>query len=223
MYGPREGGELMSQLGNNLHGDLREQVQVHLVPVPEGGMTTAATPIDNPDAAYLAATTKIDIAELPPFSVHEAISDGILTVTFSESMTKVGPVPEGWQTWSSPPFSEDPNPFVLISPTNILTLDLSRPVSIFGFELEPSPFGEADFTADFYLGDTLVESVNRVVDGDSGARLFARMDGRIDRVVILGPSDFAIAQVRYQLDQINQTAVLVLALLLVLILLLILL
>lgn len=208
----------MTQLGSNLSVGLLEQMQVQLLPVPEGKVTTAATPIDNPNAAYLAATTKIEIADLPPFSVHESISDGTLTVTFSEPMTKVGPVPDGWSTWSSPPFSEDPNPYVLISPTNVLTLDLSRPVSVFGFELEPSPFGEFDFTADFYLGDTLVESVSRVVDGNSGARLFGRTDGRIDRVVIFGPVEFAIAQVRYRLDVIEQTAILAFALLVLLVL-----
>ena len=43
-----------------------------------------------------------------------------------------------------------------------------------------------------------MESITRVVDGDAGARLFAREDSAINRVVITGGSDFAIAQIRYQ-------------------------
>ena len=92
---------------------MQERMEAQLLAVPEGKVTTAASPIDNPDAAYLAATTKIDITDLPFASSHESITDGTLTVTFSEPVVKLGPVPEGWSTWSAPPFSEDPNPFVL--------------------------------------------------------------------------------------------------------------
>ena len=215
----------MAATGSNLSVEMQERMEAQLLAVPEGKVTTAASPIDNPDAAYLAATTKIDITDLPFASSHESITDGTLTVTFSEPVVKLGPVPEGWSTWSAPPFSEDPNPFVLSSPTNILTLDPARPVSIFGFELEPAPFGEFDFTADFYLGDTLVESINRVVDGEAGARLFARENGLIDQVVVFGGAEFAIAQVRYQLqvEPINEVVfillvVIILAVLVLLIL-----
>ena len=165
-----------------------------------GEFVPLATPIDNPDAAYLAATTKIDIDGLPEGSANDSITDGILTVEFSEPVVKLAPVPEGWSTRSAPPFSEAPNPFVLSSPTNILPLDLSRPVRNFGFELEPAPFGAIDFTADFYLGDTLVECINRVEDGEAGARLFAREHGLIDQEVVFGAAEIAIAQVRYQLQ-----------------------
>lgn len=184
----------------------------------------AATPIDNPDAAYLAATTKIDIAGLPDSSDQTSITDGTLTVTFSEPLNKRGPVPDGWLTWSSPPFSEDPNPYVLVASTGSLEMTLSRPVSIFGFELEPGPFAPIEFTADFYRGNDLVESITRVVDGNAGARLFAREDGVIDRVVITGGSDFAIAQVRYQLPTFeDEVFIIVVALLIILLLVLLLL
>jgi len=167
------------------------------------GVTTAATPIDNPDAEYLAATTKIDFSGLPDGSSVDVISDDTVFVAFSQTLSKTGPVPDGWATWSSPPFSEDPNPFVLLASAGTLTMEISRPVSIFGFELEPSPFGEFEFAADFYRGDSLIESVSRTVDGFAGARLFAREDGSIDRVVITAPVDFAIAQIRYQLAPID--------------------
>lgn len=165
----------------------------------EGELSLAATPIDNPDAQYLAATTKIDIAGLPFGSIQDFITDGTLTVSFSTPVEKVGPVPDGWLTWSSPPFSEDPNPYVLRADTTSLVLDLSHYVTIFGFELEPFPFSDVAFTADFYDNDELVESITRVVNGNAGARLFAREGEPINRVVITGATGFGFAQVRYQL------------------------
>jgi len=165
----------------------------------EGELSLAATPIDNPDAQYLAATTKIDIAGLPFGSIQDFITDGTLTVSFSTPVEKVGPVPDGWLTWSSPPFSEDPNPYVLRADTTSLVLDLSHYVTIFGFGLEPFPFSDVAFTADFYDNDELVESITRVVNGNAGARLFAREGEPINRVVITGATGFGFAQVRYQL------------------------
>lgn len=67
----------------------------------------AASPIENPDAAYLAATTKIDIDQFADGTTLDSISDGTLTVSFSDTVAKL-PVPDTWATWSSPPFSEDP-------------------------------------------------------------------------------------------------------------------
>lgn len=165
----------------------------------EGELSLAATPIDNPDAQYLAATTKIDIAGLPFGSIQDFITDGTLTVSFSTPVEKVGPVPDGWLTWSSPPFSEDPNPYVLRADTTSLVLDLSHYVTIFGFELEPFPFSDVAFTTEFYDNDELVESITRVVNGNAGARLFAREGEPINRVVITGATGFGFAQVRYQL------------------------
>ena len=188
----------MAATGSNLSVEMQERMEAQILAVPEGKVTTAASPIDNPDAAYLAATTKLDITDLPFASSHESITAGTLTVAFSAPVVKLGPVPEGWSTWSEPPFCEDPSHFVLRCPAGSLALDLCRAVSICGFELEPAPFGEVDFTADFYLGDTLVESINRVVEGEAGARLFARENGLIDQVVVFGGAEFAIALERYQ-------------------------
>lgn len=52
-----------------------------------------ATPIENPDAQYLAETTKLDFAGLPP-GVSDSISDGQLTVTFSFWHSAKSPVQE---------------------------------------------------------------------------------------------------------------------------------
>ncbi|HPT82924.1 MAG TPA: hypothetical protein PLM25_03475 [Limnochordia bacterium] len=51
-----------------------------------------------------------------------------------------------------------------------------------------------------------VESVTRVVQGEGGARLFARQDGGIDRVFIFGGADFAIAQVRYHCWNLSRSS-----------------
>ena len=83
------------------------------------------------------------------------------------------------------------------------------------------------FTADPATGNRSILSidacgVSRMVDGDAGARLFALSstspDLPINRVQINGPSDFAIAQVRYQLEAQEIDPALVLFIILVLIL-----
>ncbi|NMB00558.1 MAG: hypothetical protein GX971_03420 [Firmicutes bacterium] len=218
----------MNKQGRQMVGcnrDLSPQEAALIQPSLSNGLVsvTAASPIFDPDAAYLAATSKIDISGLPFASLNDSISDGDLTVAFSIPLEKLGPVPDGWATWSSPPFSEDPNPDVLYASSDTLTLELSRPVTILGFELEPSPFQLLSYTADFYLGNTLVESITRDVDGAAGARLFAREDGPIDRVVITGSAPFAIAQVRYDLAPSPSTFLFLVLLILLLILALILL
>lgn len=188
----------LKQKLNMVGSNLGEMVVAPQEPVEEQ-VVVMATPIDNPDAQYLAETTKIDISGLTNGVSYNSITDGTLTVTFSTSLEKQGPVPDGWATWSSPPFSEDPNPHVLISGTTTLTMELSDYVRIFGFELEPFFFDATSFTVEFFDNDDLIESITRVVEGNAGARLFAREGQPINRVVITGGDTFAIAQVRYQL------------------------
>jgi hypothetical protein len=161
------------------------------------------TQILDPDAAYLSATTKIDITGIPEFTSVTSITDGIQTVTFSSAMQRLQ-VGSSWSTWSSPPFSEDPAPAILYSQgSTTITMDLSVPSSIVGFELEPNPFDTFTFTAEFQSGGVTICSITRDISGNAGARLLAvELDciecPAIDRVVITGPVDFSIAQVRYQ-------------------------
>jgi hypothetical protein len=169
----------------------------------ESSPSPAATiDIPRPDADYLSATTKIDIASLPEFSIHTSVTDGVQTVSFSTPMER-RQVPDSWATWSSPPESESATPPVLFTLfQNSLTLELARPASIFGFELEPNAFAEFSFTADFFSGAELVGSITRTVAGDAGAQLFAaQSDGPpIDRIAVStveDPGGFAIAQIRY--------------------------
>lgn len=158
------------------------------------------TRIPLPDEEYQASTTRIDISGLVDFNNYTSITDGIQTVTFSSPLNK-RTVPSSWQTWSSPPFSEDSTPDVLFNDGNFsLTITLSVPSCTFGFELEPEPFAIFPYTVSFYSGTTLVGSIFMDVNGDAGARLFAARTcccTVFDRVEITGGADFAIAQVRY--------------------------
>lgn len=156
--------------------------------------------ITNPDAAYLASTTKIALPGSGPDVT--SITDGTLTVGFSDSMAQ-RQVPGGWGTWSSPPNSESATPAVLRNlDISSLTLALSQDVTTFGLELESNAFGAFDFTAQFFDGLTEIGSITRSVNGNAGARLFAgTSDIAFDRVVIsvAGTTGFALAQVRYDL------------------------
>lgn len=176
-------------------------------------------PIPNPNAKYLAATQLIDIAGLPFGSIHDKITDGKFSISFSAPAEKRGPVPLGWATWSSPPFSETPNPDVLVFSTNSLTMTLSEPVRTFGFELEPASFTTFTYTADFYFGNELVGSISRNINGNGGARLMAFSTDFIDRVVVSGPDEFAIANLRLQevIQSQNKTIALASALLSILV------
>lgn len=198
-------------------GDAGDPIQADLASC-EGGNTGGApagecaqppapsfASVGSPDAAYTSATTLIDISSIAQSTNVGSISDGSMTVTFSSSMNK-RKVPFSWATWSSPPFSETATPHVLSSNgASSVTLDLSQPAIIFGFEIEPNPFTLESFTADFVDtgSGTTVETVAVQAHGSSGARLLAAsLASPADRVIITGTSDFAIAQVRY-LSQIT--------------------
>lgn len=169
------------------------------------GAYAVTTAIDMPDGAYLASTTKIDISALTLFDDYSSISDGVLTATFSNPVNKRGPVPTGWATWSSPPYSESANPDVLFNPVSSLTIDLDKKVSTFGFEMEPNPFSLQDFTVTYtmYDGAVQVGQIVKTVSGSGGARLFAlrALDSGqcFDKIEIVATSDFGMAQFRYAL------------------------
>ena len=193
----------MADIKRNYNKDLAEltvNTDFPQLPVPKTALPlllSSFTPIPLPDAAYQASTTLIGLASISDGTPLGSITDGTQTVTFDTILTKET-VGAYWSTWSSPPFSESSAPPILVSGGASLALSLALPSSIFGFELEPDPFGPHDFTADFYSGATLVGSIAQTVDGNAGARLFAAStDGSFDRVVITGTVDFAIAQVRY--------------------------
>jgi hypothetical protein len=164
----------------------------------------AITAIANPDAGYVGSTNKIDISGVADFTTLTSVSDGLQTFSFSTSMEK-RQVPTNWFSWGAPPATESSTPPVIWTQfVNSLTLTLSRPASVVGFELEPNLFDVFTFTVDFYSGGTLVGSLVRDVDGNpgSGALLFAgRSDGALIDVVVVSaegdPGGFAIGQLRY--------------------------
>ena len=157
--------------------------------------------INEPNNDYLNSTTKIDISALVNGTIYPSITDGFQTVNFTPPVIKLTVPNGGWNTWSAPPFSESATPSVLYSNSSLnLTLNLSKPACIFGFELEPNPYANIAFTVQFFSGQTLVGTITKVINGNSGARLIAAessCDNLFDRIVIRGGADFSIAQVRY--------------------------
>jgi hypothetical protein len=178
--------------------------------------TAAIEPIVAPDADYQEATTKIDLSEIPIGTAVSSITDGTLTVTFRPGPADHDPdrglrvykdsVPGGWASWSSPPFSEEPLPHILINENLSLIIDLSIPITTFGFELEPSLLSPTHVSVAFLsvngLDETVLGTIELDVENRSGARLFAATTETIpfNRVVIRADDYFAMAQFRYAVD-----------------------
>lgn len=172
---------------------------------------------DNPfEDGYLALTTRIPITG-PECTSFSSITDGTQTVTFSSPLERhdVPGVTCRWCAWSGPPEGEEANPPVLFSFGTTLTMTLSNPSRIFGFELMPNlqtPPETHSVRVDFFSGANLIQSITRTLTltcdpGNGGSRLFSvqvdEPDGPcIDNVVItvLTPQPaqgFSIAQIRY--------------------------
>ena len=172
---------------------------------------TATTSYANPTAAYLQATTRIDISSLADFSEHSSITDGMQTVSFPFSPTlQKRTVPANWATWSDAPYSESATPSVLYSTDHLFTaLRFSVPVAAVGFELEGDGQGPIDFLVEYYdVNYQLLGFIIRTVEGWHGARLFSfstDWSNKISQVDIsAGGLSFAIAQVRYSLAPLPQ-------------------
>jgi hypothetical protein len=82
-----------------------------------------------------------------------------------------------------------------------LTITLSAPARIFGFELSPDLYFPEETTADFYSGSKLVGTIDLFPSGNNGALLFAASTTTdpFTSVVInnLEGDDFAIARQRF--------------------------
>jgi hypothetical protein len=160
-----------------------------------------AAVISSPDASYLGSTTYIDISSLTLYDNFSSITDGSLTVSFSIDGNRRGAPGSGWATWSQAPDSQRAGSEVLPVLSfsgSTLTMTLSTPVSVFGFEAEPDSFDVYNMTADFYYLGSLVGSTTRGVNGSAGARLFAMDGGPFDQVVFsTTDSSFAAGAFRY--------------------------
>lgn len=166
-------------------------------------MAVGITQITQPDAAYVGATTKIDISGLTDYTNYSSITDGYLTVSFDTAMNK-RTVPGSWATWASPPHTETNTPHVLFTGyTDDMTMAMDKPCRIFGFELEPNPFTDVDYDVDFILldGSTVVGTISMTINGSAGARLIAaEAEGASFNKIVIDSNNtngFAIAQVRY--------------------------
>jgi hypothetical protein len=154
-------------------------------------------PIPQPDAAYLVATSVLPITD-PDFTALSSLSDGVVSVTFSTDVVALT-VPTTWATWGAPPNTESASPRVLWTQGDTaLTLDFSRPVGIFGLELQPNTALVSPVTADFYSFGNLVGTITLDVDGFGGAKLFAATTNPdpFTSIQLFSPDDFALANIR---------------------------
>jgi hypothetical protein len=169
-------------------------------------------PIGLPDANYLNSTTKIPIT-VPDFTNLDRLADANLTIRFFDTSSmqpltmQARTPPKNWNTWSAPPFSEEPTPRVLFAGSNTtsVTLTFDKPVKTFGLEMEPNEFGFFHLTETFWDGPSTVGMITQNVNGFMGARLFAATTTteEFTRVTLSAPGGsegsvgFAIAEVRY--------------------------
>jgi hypothetical protein len=134
-----------------------------------------ATPIDNPDAAYLGATGMciIDGAEL---SMTSTCTDATGAQVNFTPAGQVRQVPTSWRSWSSTPWSESPTPKVVFFSGTMATLDYGTDAldsSVLGSEWQPNSFNMFTIACSFQSGGAEIERVSRLVTGQAGARLFA--------------------------------------------------
>jgi hypothetical protein len=166
------------------------------VPLPAESFTVIPEP-----SFYPAGTTLINIRGLVTGHDYTSISGDGLTVTFSTAMVKLQ-VPTTWGTWNCPPHTVTCTPAVLWSNgASEITMTLSRPVSVFGFEAQPDLSDVEPMTAMFFgAGDNLLGEVPLDVSGDAGALVFAASSSTpIDSVTFTDAAnkDFAIADVEF--------------------------
>lgn len=164
----------------------------------------ATTVIDLPSTGYLAATKKLDFSSMATGTIVSGLSDGTNEVLFDTTLTVAFVPSGGWMTWSAPPYSEEASPAVLKTGlTDTLDMRLGRPVSEFGFELEPNS-GVETVTVTFrvWMGGAVVSTITKTLNWASGARLCAIIsDVPFSRVQVISTATdgFAVAQLRYAL------------------------
>jgi hypothetical protein len=168
----------------------------------------ASVVFSQPGTSYFAETNLLNFTA-PDEALINSLTDGIEIVSFSSvtSSMRASTVGDDWFTWGSPPNTETSTPRVLWSgqddnfdPVTTVTFLLSVPVSIFGFEAEPSDFGTHTMAATFFMGGTVEQTISLDVSGNSGAMLFAaEADPGVyfDSVTLTSDIDWAAGQFRY--------------------------
>jgi hypothetical protein len=157
--------------------------------------------IPQPSPAYTSSTSLIDISGLTDGNVYSSIFGSGFTVTFGTPMMRLT-VPDTWNTWNTPPFTETDTPPVLWSiDASAVRMTLSSSQLVFGFEAQPDLSAIETLIATFFddVGNPL-GSIARDVSGNGGALLFAvASDIPIGSVLLTDAqgNDFAIANVRF--------------------------
>lgn len=167
----------------------------------------ACRAIDNPTADYTMnmGTERCSLGTTSFANVNVCKDpDGNTEAKFSNALS-TRQVPNGWATWSSPPFAETSTPWVGYNSTNTLTVTLADgyQASTVGMEIEPNSFEPAfNVSAVFRdLANTTLLTVTRSVLGRAGARLFAvTCDEELINSVVISTNQaaqgFAIAKIR---------------------------
>ena len=204
------------------------------------------TPIPKPNAAYLAQTTYIDFSFVPDSRFNNgvnlyppsfwstavsSVSDGFLDVSFGSDMYKATTPTNNWADWGVSEnsqrqlesdrlpvlLSDDPyNSTSFASYRQSITMTLSRPVYIFGFEAEPDIYNTLFLMkATFYNGVNWLGEVGRNVvdsspyDSGQGARLFAasstdpitKIEFSVQTANPKDPTLFAVGAFRYSVPE----------------------
>jgi hypothetical protein len=171
------------------------------------GAGALCTPVSLPDPSYTDATNRcslfigsIEVAELrwTQFCYNSDSSFAAIFMPFAIQIRHVG---TSWPSWSSPPFSEQPDPIVGLNPDAQLSILLQADASVAGFELETNSFSPIEVSASFKdRNQKELLNITRIVEGTAGGRLFAARCGEealIDRIDITASDfGFAIAQLR---------------------------
>ncbi len=201
---PLEDGRTFIEAASNPAGRLISQQR----PVISGFLK-----IPIPDESYLSSTTLIKIKNAGDFAVIDCIADKSLKVTFTNRVSRMPGYPSGWTAiWNRKPAVENEAPSVLYTrQQNRLTLQLSKYVTTFGFELAPNQYNAFPFTVGFYDSkeNPQVAYLQDVAWTPEGAKLFAVSSQKPFNVVEIAfagegesvnhPYGFAITNVRYKL------------------------
>jgi len=162
--------------------------------VPASALTQISTPVDE----YRTSTFLIGVPGNG--TPRSSWGDEFLTVDFSTDL-EPRTVGVNWATWGSPPDTEQDNPRIWFTQgATTLTFTFDTPVSLWGFEAEPNPFADIDFTVEYFDGATSLGTISRTINGNAGARLLAAaadVGDSFTSVTVTAGSDFAIAQLRY--------------------------
>lgn len=168
--------------------------------------TAAVVQIVTPIASYTSATNLLGVPN-PRGPFVAAIGDLNLTVLFSTPLD-TREVGVDWSTWGSPPDTEDAGPLIFYTRgATSVEFKFSQKLNVWGFEAEPNPFTTHSYTVDYYDGATWLGQIVRSIDGNAGARLLAAThSGGFTRAIVTTDTDFAMAQLRYQIAVVPEPA-----------------